>query len=120
MATAQDIMKGGFSSGSAKAINGQVNATVAAAGTTIADATDLTASISVIASGTGGVQLLSGEVGDEQEILNVSGAQITVYPDSTSGRINNLSAGTGFALGNNTAVKVRKFTSTRWMAYLSA
>lgn len=120
MATVVDIMKGGTSAGQARAINGQVNSSVAAAGSSISDATDLIASINVVASGTGGVQLISGEVGDEQEILNISGSSITVYPDSSSGRINSLSAGTGFSLGNNTAVKVRKFTSTRWMAYLSA
>ena len=120
MALASDIMKGGFSAGSALAINGQVNGSVAAAGTTIADATDLTASISVVASGTGGVQLFSAMIGDEQEILNISGSTITVYPDSTSSRINSLSAGTGFTLGNNTAVKCRKFTATRWIGNLSA
>lgn len=120
MALALDVMKGGFSAGSARAIGGQVNGSVAAAGSSISDATDLTASISVVTSGTGGVQLYSAEIGDEQEILNISGATITVYPDSTSGRINALSAGSGFLLANNTAVKCRKFTSTRWAGNLSA
>ena len=120
MALALDVMKGGFSAGAAKAIGGQVNGSVAAAGTTIADATDLTASISVVTSGTGGVQLYAAEIGDEQEILNLSGVTITVYPDSSSGRINALTAGVGFSLANNTAVKCRKFTATRWAGNLSA
>ena len=41
MALALDIMKGGFSAGSAKAIGGQANTAVSAAGTAITDATDL-------------------------------------------------------------------------------
>lgn len=120
MALASDIMKGGTSAGQAQAINGQVNGAVVAAGTTIATATTLTASINVVTSGTGGVDLPSAMIGDEVEILNLSGAPVTVYPDSTSGRINGLSAGGGFTLGNNTAVKCRKFSATRWAAYLSA
>lgn len=120
MALTVDIMRGGTSAGQAQAINGQVNGSVAAAGSSISDATDLTASINVVTSGSGGVQLYSAMIGDEQEILNISGVQITVYPDSSSARINNLSAGSGFVLANNTAVKCRKFTSTRWIGNLSA
>ena len=122
MATASDIMRGGFSSGSAKAINGQAHPTVSAAGTTISDATDLRASINVIttAAASSGVQLPNGEIGDEVEILNLGANAVTVYPDTASSRINALSAGGGFTLATNTAVKVKKFTSTRWMAFLSA
>ena len=122
MATAVDIMKGGISSMSAKAINGQVNGAVSAAGTAISDATDLLASINVVttAAASSGVQLQSGEIGDEVEILNLGANALTVYPDSTSGRINQLSAGSGFSLPINTAVKLRKFTTTRWIGYLSA
>lgn len=119
MALASDIMKGGFSAQSAKAIQGQANGSVAAAGTTQATATDITQSIIAVSSGTGGVQLPNGEIGDEVAILNISGAAITIYPPS-SGQVNDLSANTGFLLADNTAVKVKKFTSTRWMAFLSA
>ena len=119
MALASDIMTGGFSAGSAKAIQGLANSTVAAAGTTQGTATSLTRSNNAVTSGTGGVILKSAEIADEQEIINLSGAQITVYPPSGE-RINALSANAGFLLGNNTAVKVKKFTSTRWMAFLSA
>ena len=122
MATAIDIMRGGFSSGSAKAINGQIQPTVSAAGTAIASATRLTASINVVttAAASSGVQLPNGEVGDEVEILNLGANQVTVYPDTTSSRINDLTAGSGFLLAVDTAVKVRKYTTTRWIAYLSA
>ena len=122
MALALDIMKGGFSSGSAKAINGQVQSAITAAGTTITDATDLLASINVVTTATAstGVQLPLCEIGDEVEILNLGANAVTVYPDSSSNRINALTAGSGFLLATNTAVKLRKFTATRWAGYLSA
>ena len=119
MALASDIMTGGFSAISARAIQGLANGAVAAAGTTQGTATALTRSLNAVTSGTGGVVLKSADIGDEQEILNISGSQITVYPPGSE-RINALSASTGFLLANNTAVKVKKFTSTRWMAFLSA
>lgn len=122
MATAVDIMKGGHSAMGARAINGQIQSAVSAAGTAISDATDLVASINVVttAAASSGVQLPSAEIGDSVEILNLGANAVTIYPDSTSNRINALSAGSGFLLATNTSVWVRKFTSTRWMAYLSA
>ena len=122
MATASDIMKGGLSSGMAKAINGQIQSAITAAGTALATATRLTASINVIttAAASSGVQLQQTEIGDMVEILNLGANAVTVYTDAAANRINALSAGTGFALGMNTSCIVRKFTSTRWMAYLSA
>ena len=119
MALASDIMTGGFSAVSARAIQGLSNAAVTAAGTTQGTATALTRSINAVTAGTGGVVLKSADIGDEQEVLNLSGAQITVYPPGSE-RINGLSASTGFLLANNTAVKVKKFSSTRWAAFLSA
>lgn len=119
MALAIDIMKGGFSAMSAKAIQGQTNGAVAAAGTTQGTATDLTMSVNAVTSGTGGVQLPSAEINDEVDICNLSGAAITVYPPSGE-RVNGLASNQGFVLGNNTAVKVKKFTSTRWLGNLSA
>ena len=122
MATARDIMKGGHSAGGARAINGQVNSAVSAAGITITDATDLTASINVVttAAASSGVQLPSCEIGDEVEILNLGANALTVYPDISTGQINNLNAGAGFTLGTNTAVKIRRYTTLRWMGFLSA
>jgi hypothetical protein len=122
MATAVDIMKGGLSAGTARAINGQVQSAVSAAGTTITDATDLTASINVVttAAADSGVQLPSCQIGDGVEILNLGANAVTVYPDSTSNCINALSAGSGFLLATNTSVWLRKWTALRWTAYLSA
>ena len=120
MALASDIMTGGFSAVSAQAIQGQVNSAVTAAGTTQATATALTRSNSIVTAGSGGgVVLKSADVADEQEILNLSGGNVTVYPPGSE-RINGLAAAAGFLLANNTAVKVKKYTSTRWGAFLSA
>jgi len=122
MALALDIMKGGFSAGSAKAIGGQVQSSVSAAGTTISNATRITASISVVttAAASSGVQLPNTEVGDSVEILNLGANAVTVYPDTSSSQINALAAASGFLLATNTAVILRKFTSTRWAGFLSA
>jgi len=121
MALATDIMKGGFSAGSAKAINGQVNSSVTAAGTTQGTATALTASINVIttAAASTGVRLLACEIGDQQEILNLGANTVTIYPDSGS-RITAVATNGGISLATNTAVKLRRFSSTRWSAFLSA
>ena len=122
MALAADIMKGGTSSGQALAINGQVSSAITAAGTVISDATDLVTSINVIttAAASTGVQLPSAMVGDEVDICNLGANSVVVYPDATGNRINSLSAGSGFTLATNTACKVKKFTTTRWFAVLSA
>lgn len=122
MALALDIMKGGHSAFSARAINGQVQSAVSAAGTVITDATDLTASVNVVttAAASSGVQLPSAEVSDSVEILNLGANAVTVYPDSASNQINALSAGSGFLLATNTAVILKKFTSSRWIGFLSA
>lgn len=119
MSLAKDIMLGGFSAMSAKAIQGQVNGAVAAAGTTQGTATNLTMSVNAVTSGTGGVELPSAEVNDEVDICNLSGAAITVYPP-TGERVNGLASNQGFILANNTSVKVKKFTTTRWLGNLSA
>ena len=122
MAIALDMMKGGVSAGMARAINGQVQSAVTAAGTTITGATDLTASINVVttAAANSGVQVPNGEIGDEVEILNLGANAVTVYPDASANQINALSAGAGFLLATNTAVVLRKFTSSRWSGFLSA
>lgn len=121
MALALDIMKGGVSAGTAGAIQGQTNSSITASGSSISDATALTASNNVIttAAASTGVQLPNGEIGDEVAILNLGANSVTVYPPS-SGQINAIAANGGFTLATNTAVKVKKFSSTRWMAFLSA
>jgi len=122
MALALDIMKAGHSAFGARAINGQVQPSITAAGTTITTATDLTASINVVttAAASSGVQLPNCEIGDSVEVLNLGANAVTIYPDTASNQINALCAGSGFLLAANTAVWLRKFTSSRWAGYLSA
>lgn len=122
MALALNIMRGGYSAGSAKAINGAVAAGLTAAGTTLATALDLQADTNVIgtcASGAG-VSLPSCEIGDSVEIYNGGANACTVYPSTTSEQINGLTVGNGFLLATNTMCYARKITSTRWIANLSA
>jgi len=121
MALAREVMGGGFSAGQALALNGGVSSTVTAAGTTITDAFDLLTSVNIITTaGAGsGVQLPSMQIGDSVEILNLGANAVNVYP-YTGDRINALATNSGFTLATNTAVKIRKFTSTRCLAFLSA
>ena len=123
MALALDMMKGGTSAGQAKALNGQA-ATAITAGTTQtqAGATALTVSINVVttvAVAGDGVRAPDGDIGDSLDILNLGANSLEVYPP-TGGRINQLSTNTGFALAPSTACTLKKFTSTRWIAFLSA
>ena len=122
MARASNIMRGGFSAGQAKAINGAIATGLTAAGTVITDALDLTADTNAIgtcASGAG-VQLPPTEIGDSVEVYNGGANACTVYPDTSTSQINGLTAGNGFLLATNTFCYCRKITSTRWIANLSA
>lgn len=122
MALALNIMRGGYSAGSAKAINGSVATGLTAAGTTLATALDLTADTNVIgtcASGAG-VSLPSCEIGDSVEVYNGGANSCTVYPDVSGTQINSLTAGSGFLLATNTMCYARKVTSSRWIVNLSA
>ena len=123
MALALELVKTGFSPQQARGIGGQVQPTVSGAGTTLATGTALTAGMNIVttcADGAG-VVLPDCQIGDEIEILNlVSGNACRVYPPTTSDQVNQLSAGSAFLLGPNTAVKVKRFSTTRFMAWLSA
>ena len=122
MALAVNVMRGGYSAGQAKALNGAIATALTAAGTTISTALDLLADTNVIgtcASGAG-VQLPSCEIGDSVEVYNGGANACTVYPDTTGTTINALSAGSGFLLGTNTMAYCRKITATRWIVNLSA
>ena len=122
MALAKNLMQGGMAAGMAKAVKGSIATALTAAGTVITDALDLTADTNVIgtcASGAG-VQVFAAELGDSQEIYNGGANACKVYPDSTSAEFNDLGNGNAFLLATNTMCYVRKITSTRWIAVLSA
>lgn len=122
MALALNVMRGGFSAGQAKAFNGGIATALTAAGTVITDALDLLADTNVIGTcGSGaGVQLPSCEIGDSVEIYNGGANACKVYPEASGSTINGLTAGAAFQLATNTSCYVRKITSSRWIAFLSA
>lgn len=123
MTTAAEMVSGGISAGSAKAINGQVASAVSAAGTVITDATDLVASHNIVTTvGAGsGVQLPDTEICDEYFIYNATGTnQLTIYPPASTSTINQLAAGIGMLLSPYTAVRLKKSTATAWHGWLSA
>lgn len=123
MALAYDMMKGGLAAFQARGANGTANGSVTAGTTqTQAGATALTAStvaVTTVTTAGDGVRVPSGEIGDSIEVVNLGSNYCTVYPP-TGERINQLASNTGFNLAPNTAVRIKKFTSTRWMAFLSA
>lgn len=121
MPLAKQMMGGGLSAGTAKAINGSVAPALTATGTNQATALELNAAfnlLTTVAASTG-VKLPSCEVGDTVEVYNAGANTLTIYPDSSS-NINSLSANTGISLATATAIKFRRVTSTRWIGYLSA
>lgn len=122
MATIGEMMGGGLSSGSARAINGTVNSSVSAAGTTLATATALKASHNVVTTvaASSGVVLPNTEIGDEFLVYNATTTALTVYPPTSSATINQLSAGVGMLLAPYTACKFKKTSATAWHAWLSA
>lgn len=122
MALAAEIMQGGLSAGQADAINGQTKSSISAAGSTISDATQLTASqnlLSTVSSGQG-VLLPNGMVNDQVEIYNGGSNAVKVYPPNSTQNINQLSAGTAITLNVNTAAYFRKVTTTQWIVVMSA
>lgn len=121
MAAAREMMQGGLSAGQARAINGFQNLTVSAAGSTLATATALVASHNVVTtvSASQGVVLPNTEIGDEYFIYNATTTPLTIYPPTSSGTINQLTAGTGMLLSPYTAVKLKKASATAWTGQLS-
>lgn len=122
MALAKDIMGGGFSAGQAQAIQGTINSAVSAAGTVITDATDLDASNNYIstAAASSGVQLPSVPLGDSVLVYNGGANPVKVYPPDTSSTINSASAGVAVLCPVNTLMSFYRWTSTKWVAGMSA
>lgn len=124
MASAKEVMGGGFSGGQALAMGGAYT-TVAAAGSTITDATAVTASMCVVtaADGTKGVAL-SGQVGDEFWIFNNAGSTLKVYPESAAAiAVAGTGLGSAAAAFSQLTYKTtlyKKITTTQWLALTTA
>lgn len=97
---------------------------ISAAGTNQATATVLTTSMNLVAtaSTSQGVSLPSTfQINDAVLVYNdATGVSIFVYPDSASNKINQLAAGNGILVPNNTGAIFIKVSSTRWVANVSA
>lgn len=125
MALSKDVMGGGFSAGQARALGGNY-ASIAATGSTIADAAAITASNVVVtaADGTKGVQLI-GNVGDSVNVFNDSGSTLKVWPGSTSEAIAVPGTGLGTAAAayshtTYAVVNYIKVSATQWFPNKSA
>lgn len=121
MAYAREIMQGGFSAGSAKALGGQAKSTISAAGTVVGDSTALTASInflSTVAAGTG-VQVADGELGDSVIIYNGGANAVKIYPP-TGDNFNQLAVNSSISLASVTGCMIVKVTTAQWVVFVSA
>lgn len=121
MAMAKEIMQGGFSAISADAIQGNVNLTVSAAGTTQGTATAINTSSVYIstAAASSGVILPAVQQGDWIVIYNGGANAVTIYPP-LGAKINSLGTNAGALLATNTACIYFCFSATQWVCDLSA
>ena len=122
MPLAKDLVQVGFSPGQAGGANGQVAPSVSAAGTTISDATDLSASINYLTTvaASSGVQLYFGQVGDDMWVFNSGANPVLVYPPSSSHQINQIAAGSAHVLSTETGCLYKLVSTTQVVALLSA
>lgn len=122
MPLARKMMGGGVSAGMAKALNGDFNTSVSAAGTTQGTATELKSSVNSVTTvaASSGVILSACDIGDDQWVYNGQSVNaLTVYPDYGAS-INQLSANIGIQLAPYTGALFKRVTSTAWLAILSA
>lgn len=121
MALSAEIMGGGFSAGAADAIQGQVNLTISAAGTTQGTATAIKTSNNIIstAAASSGVILPAAQQGDWLIIYNAGANPVSVYPP-TGSKINQIATNAAMTLGINTNCIFFFFSSTQVIAHLSA
>lgn len=127
MAFAKEIMGGGFSAGQAAAIGGAYSSiTAAGAGSTNADATPITASMTIIAGadGTKGVVLPACEVNAEVWLFNNAGSTCKLWPDTGAAicvpgtGLGSVNAAFSF-LTYKTAI-LKRVTSTQWLINITA
>ena len=125
MALAKELMGAGFSPLQASTIGGSY-AAVTAAGSSQAPATDVNASMVVVASadGTKGIQLPAVEVGASIWVFNNSASTCPVYPDSGAAiAVVGTGLGTADSAFSQLTYKTtiyKKVTSTQWLACTSA
>ena len=117
-----ELIGAGFPAGQCNAVQGSINAAVAAAGSNQAGATTLTTANNLVTSGTGGVALPSwASTGDVFHVYNATGNSINVYPPvGSSGKINGGSANAAASVSANKGGKFRLMDNgTNWGAIYS-
>lgn len=119
MPLAKNIMGGGTSAGQARAILGNVNPAVSAAGTTQGTATLVDEDINIVTVATSGqgVILYAGQSADSQEFYNASGTDIKIYPP-TGAKINQLATNAGFTVAPASYARCTCASSTQWLAFV--
>lgn len=124
MALAKEMMGGGISSGTAQAIGGQA-LTLAATGSTVADAALVKASNVIVSGGDGsvGVVLPAGQVGDEIWMFNNSGSTLKVYPNTGAGiTVTGTGLGTADAVYSHLTYKTVVYkmqSATQWFCVVT-
>jgi hypothetical protein len=119
MAIPSRVLGAGTSGVTTTAICGDVNNAVAAAGATaIGTATQLSAVMNVVTSGTlstaTSVKLPPAEAGAMVYVANRSGITISIFPQDTSTKINNGTAGNPVTLANNARTQFFGTSPTEW------
>ncbi len=123
MAYATEVL--GLPFGVAGSLGGAYKA-ITAAGSTITDATPLTASMSVVAGADGNTGvILQGQVGDEVWVFNNSASTLKVYPPRAAAAIAvpATGLGTGGAAFSHLTYKTviyKCMTSTQWVPQVTA
>jgi len=112
----------GVSPVTAQSIQGDANTAITAAGTTLATATDLTNVINIITTATSnqGVQLDTGVIGDWQVVYNNTLNTISVYPSSSTAKINQITAGNPMSLASQSSCLYFVASATQHIAVLTA
>lgn len=107
-----------FGAGQAVAVLGSTVTGIAAAGTTLATATALSAVnnyVSTVTEGAG-VSLPTSKVqSDQLQVCNESSASLYLYPPTTSAKINNATAGTPVRIAPQTVATATCKNGTDWM-----
>lgn len=116
------VISSGMSPFAATSVCGGVTS-VTAAGTSIATGTLIGSGktlITIVSSSGKALTLPSCAPGSSVFIYNAGANTASVYPNVSSEKINNLTAGNPFALAANKGVEINKMSATQWGGILTA
>ena len=121
MPLSANVLQGGFSGGSARAIvGGAINPTVSAAGTTQGTGTAISADVVIVSTVASGAGVTLPLVGHGSMVVYNAGANpLKIYP-GLGAAINQLSANSAITLSTSTSVVLTWASVTQIIATLSA